>query len=52
MFPTFDGHNDILLRLYTQPENRDSIWLAGEGKGHLDLPRMKQGGFAGGFFAI
>ena len=52
MFPTFDGHNDILLRLYSQPENRDSIWLTGEGRGHLDLPRMQKGGFAGGFFAI
>ena len=52
MFPIFDGHNDILLRLYTQPENRDSIWLTGEGRGHLDLLRMQKGGFAGGFFAI
>lgn len=52
MIPVFDGHNDILLRLYTHPENREAIWLTGEGKGHLDLPRMKQGGFAGGFFAI
>ena len=52
MFPTFDGHNDILLRLYNAPQNREAIWLTGEGKGHLDLPRMKQGGFAGGFFAI
>jgi len=52
MFPTFDGHNDILLRLYNAPQNREAIWLTGEGKGHLDLPRMKTGGFAGGFFAI
>ncbi len=52
MFPTFDGHNDILLRLFNAPENRDSIWLTGEGKGHLDLPRMIKGGFVGGFFAI
>jgi membrane dipeptidase len=52
MFPIFDGHNDILLRLQTAPQNRDAIWLTGEGKGHLDLPRMKKGGFAGGFFAI
>ena len=52
MFPVFDGHNDILLRLYNAPEKREQIWLTGEGKGHLDLPRMKQGGFAGGFFAI
>lgn len=52
MFPTFDGHNDLLLRLHQHPENREAIWLTGEGKGHLDLPRMKQGGFVGGFFAI
>ena len=52
MFPTFDGHNDILLRLHNAPENREAIWLTGEGKGHLDLPRMKKGGFAAGFFAI
>jgi membrane dipeptidase len=52
MFPVFDGHNDILLRLYNAPQNREAIWLTGEGKGHLDLPRMKQGGFAAGFFAI
>ena len=52
MYPTFDGHNDLLLRLHQNPANRDAIWLTGEGRGHLDLPRMKQGGFAGGFFAI
>ncbi|MDP4891757.1 dipeptidase [Cypionkella sp.] len=52
MFPTFDGHNDILLRLHNAPHNREAIWLTGEGKGHLDLPRMRQGGFAAGFFAI
>ena len=52
MFPVFDGHSDILLRLYQAPEKREEIWLTGEGKGHLDLPRMRQGGFAGGFFAI
>ena len=52
MFPVFDGHNDLLLRLYQAPEKREEIWLTGEGKGHLDLPRMQAGGFAGGFFAI
>lgn len=50
--PVFDGHNDLLLRLLRAPERRDEIWLTGEGAGHLDLPRMKKGGFAGGFFAI
>lgn len=52
MHPVFDGHNDLLLRLQLAPENREAIWLTGEGRGHLDLPRMKAGGFAGGFFAI
>lgn len=48
----FDGHNDFLLRLLRNPENRERTWLTGDGKGHLDLPRMQAGGFAGGFFAI
>lgn len=52
MIPVFDGHNDLLLRLLTDPTHRDQIFLTGEGKGHLDLPRMKANGFAGGFFAI
>ncbi len=52
MIPVFDGHNDLLLRLLQAPENREAIWLTGEGTGHLDLPRMRAGGFAGGFFAI
>ncbi len=52
MIPVFDGHNDFLLRLLRDPANRDTIWRTGEGKGQLDLPRMKTGGFAGGFFAI
>ena len=32
--------------------NTEDTWLAGDGTGHLDLPRMRAGGFAGGFFAI
>ncbi len=50
--PVFDGHNDILLRLQRAPQKREEIWLTGEGQGHLDLPRMQKGGFAGGMFAI
>lgn len=50
--PVFDGHNDLLLRLLRDPGRRREIWLTGEGKGHLDLPRMLEGKFAGGFFAI
>ncbi len=52
MIPVFDGHNDFLLRLLRDPARRGTIWLAGEGKGHLDLPRAQAGGFAGGFFAV
>ncbi len=52
MIPVFDGHNDLLLRLLRAPDCREAIWLTGEGRGHLDLPRMLKGGFAGGFFAI
>ena len=28
------------------------MWLEGDGQGHLDLPRMRRGGFGGGLFAI
>lgn len=52
MIPVFDGHNDFLLRLHSAPGKRDAIWTGAEGGGHMDLPRMKQGGFAGGFFAV
>ena len=52
MIPVFDGHNDLLYRLLVDPDHRETIFLTGEGKGHLDLPRMRAAGFAGGFFAI
>ena len=48
----FDGHNDFLLRLMMSPEPREDLWLGTGNKGHLDLARMKEGGFAGGLFAI
>ncbi|MGD9918844.1 MAG: dipeptidase [Paenirhodobacter sp.] len=50
--PVFDGHNDFLLRLLRAPERRETTWLTDTGEGHLDLPRMRRGGFAGGFFAV
>ncbi|NJM83767.1 MAG: membrane dipeptidase [Tabrizicola sp.] len=52
MIPVFDGHNDLLYRILQNPAAREAIFLTGEGSGHLDLPRMKAAGFAGGFFAI
>ena len=51
--PVFDGHNDILYRLNkkaTKTPERD--FVDGDGEGHLDLPRMLKGGFAGGLFAV
>jgi membrane dipeptidase len=52
-FPIFDGHNDLLLRLLRKdPAEAARVFLEGDGGGHLDLPRMRRAGFAGGFFAI
>lgn len=49
--PIFDGHNDVLLRLWRK-ENAAAAFMAGDGKGQLDFPRAKEGGLAGGLFAI
>ena len=51
--PVFDGHNDVLLRLMRRSGKApERAFLEGENVGHLDWPRMRAGGFAGGFFAI
>lgn len=44
MIPVFDGHNDALLT--------GRSLLARGTEGHLDVPRAREGGFAGGLFAI
>ena len=48
----FDGHNDVLLKLYRAggPEAA-KLFLSGC-DGHIDLVRAKIGGLGGGFFAI
>lgn len=51
-FPVFDGHNDFLFRLLKAGPSRGALWPIGDRSGHLDLPRMRRGGFVGGFFAI
>ncbi len=49
----FDGHNDVLLKLFNMKDNNSHRkFLDGYDEGHLDLPRMRKGGFGGGFFAI
>lgn len=53
LIKTFDGHNDLLLNLWLH--HRDdpaAAFFTGIEKGHLDFPRMQQGGFAGGLFAL
>ena len=50
--PVFDGHNDVLLRLIHAKAAPERAFLDGDNVGHLDLPRMKQGGMVGGFFAV
>jgi membrane dipeptidase len=48
LFPILDGHNDTLLRLAAEGRS----FLSESEKGHIDLPRARRGGFAGGFFSI
>jgi membrane dipeptidase len=50
--PIFDGHNDALLSLHLPERGERSSFLDRRDKGHLDLPRAREGGFGGGFFAI
>lgn len=49
----FDGHNDVLLRLY-KSTSRDPVadFLEGEEAGHLDLKKARAGSFVGGLFAL
>lgn len=51
IIPVFDGHNDALLRLCLNADENVETFVAGSERGHLDLPRAKAGGFAGGMFA-
>lgn len=51
----FDGHNDVLLRLWrTMKAGGDPIseFMNGTANGHIDGPRAKVGGLAGGLCAI
>jgi membrane dipeptidase len=51
--PIIDGHNDVLLRLWLKKSARAAEdFVEGDGLGHMDLPRIKAGQMAGGFFAI
>ncbi|MBA3473813.1 MAG: membrane dipeptidase, partial [Rubrobacter sp.] len=53
VFPVvFDGHNDVLLRLGGPDGGGPSAFFERSDQGHLDLPRAREGGFGGGFFAV
>jgi membrane dipeptidase len=47
----FDGHNDLLLKLHRRMISVADVVEGYEG-GHLDVPRARRGGLAGGFFAV
>src|SRR5580765_1771540 len=64
LYPILDGHNDVLSRLLEAERAREHSATAtgkdtgargfferGE-QGHIDLPRAREGGFAGGLFSI
>ncbi|WP_425057000.1 dipeptidase [Rhodovulum marinum] len=48
----FDGHNDVLLKLFRAGGPVAADRFLTDHEGHLDLPKARAGGFAGGFFAI
>jgi membrane dipeptidase len=48
----FDGHNDALSRMLRGGPAAPAGFLAGDGDGHLDVPRAIAGGMAGGCFAV
>lgn len=50
--PIFDGHNDTLTQIRNAPEDSGRSFLERSDRGHVDLPRAREGGLAGGFFAI
>lgn len=55
MQAVFDGHNDVLLRLWSNAKNgTDPVIEFSEGttEGHIDGPRARKGGLIGGLSAI
>ena len=48
MIPIIDGHNDALLRVWRHGGSLNER----SDDGHLDVPRMREGGIAAGFFAV
>jgi membrane dipeptidase len=51
LIPVFDGHNDTLLHLAIKAPGTETDFLSGR-PGHIDLPKARAGGLAGGLFAM
>jgi membrane dipeptidase len=49
--PILDGHNDTLLHLHLTGRGGGRSFFTQSEHGHIDLPRARLGGFAGGFFS-
>ncbi len=50
--PFFDGHNDTLLKLLELGADAENRFIEGSSSVHIDLPRARKAGMAGGFFAM
>lgn len=50
--PIFDGHNDSLMSLYLPKPGENRAFFSRNPQGHIDFPRMQEGGFGGGLFAV
>ncbi|MBD9639287.1 dipeptidase [Ensifer sp. ENS07] len=51
--PVFDGHNDVLSRLWRSPGGAaERRFLDGVDTGHIDLDKAAAGGLAGGLSAV
>lgn len=48
----FDGHNDVLLRLWLAGDMAGDGFVKGNETTDIDLPRARSGGMGGGFFAM
>ncbi len=49
----FDGHNDVLLKLYySKAKNLSSEFIDGNNYCHIDYQKIQVANFVGGFFAI
>ncbi len=53
LVPVFDGHNDTILKLERAARQGEALdFPAGAASLDIDLPRAREAGFAGGFFAM